>query len=399
MVKMRRRLSVGLVLCLLVSILLSSACKAKRPVGPTDKLLATIPDRFEEVSQETFSPGGKQVAYIVNARGKGFVVLNDKPGPEYDYVNELQFSRNEERFAYVAGIGKRFFAVIDGKQELWSEVMTSVVLSQDGRHAAYDVKQAGKQFVVVDDVIGPRFDFVLDLSFAPDGDVVYLAKNGGQIMDGQGWVLMMGKDELPLVEGHPFGPTISPDFQTIAYVTIRNDGAHVVVNNKLGRAYHQIGHPLFSPNGKLLAYSASEKEGIEFLVILKAKSISENGEAKEVFEEFYKGAEFDGIGDLFFSADGSRFAYHAGKKGKLIIVTGDREFTDFDEAFSPVFSGDGTRLVYIAKQTSKEFVVVGDQKGPALDVVRDPIFSEDGKTVLYGARQGKQLWRKVMEVK
>jgi Tol biopolymer transport system component len=410
-----RRTSVKPLSLLFVLILLFCGCKTVGKVVPSgfeERLLATIPEKFDNVSQETFSPDGKQVAYSVKAKNKEFVVLNDKPGPEYDAVYDLQFSHDGGHFAYVAEVGKKYFAVIDGKQGLGSDVLSSPVLSKDGRHVAYSVMQDGKEFVVVDDAIGPRLNFVLELGFAPDGDVIYLTNKGGDVMGDSGWVLMMGKDELPLV-GNPSSFAISPDFQSWAYTTTRNDGDYVVVvNNKAVRAYRRAGSPLFSPNGKLLAYAASDSVGTEFLVALKATSITENGETKDVFEESYKGPEFSeeplDIHYLFFSSDGSRFAYQAGKDGKFIFclfalnritVTGERELTDFDPTSLPVFNGDGTKFVYLAKKSGKEFVVVGDQKGPAFDVVQNPVFSEDGKTILYGARQGRQLWRKVMDAR
>jgi hypothetical protein len=38
------------------------------PPGFEERLLATIPDGFNDVSQETFSPAGKLVAYVVRAK-------------------------------------------------------------------------------------------------------------------------------------------------------------------------------------------------------------------------------------------------------------------------------------------------------------------------------------------
>src|SRR5260370_40171585 len=99
MVRTRIRVPVWL-LALLVLMPMFLGCENKHAVGFEDKLLATIPEQYENVSQETFSPDGKRAAYIIKGKDKGFVVLNDKPEPEYDYVNELQFSRDGGRFAY-----------------------------------------------------------------------------------------------------------------------------------------------------------------------------------------------------------------------------------------------------------------------------------------------------------
>lgn len=395
---MRIRIPIRL-LPLLVLMPVFLGCETKHAVGFEEKLLATIPEQYENVSQETFSLDGKRVAYIVKAKDKEFVVVDDKPGTEYDYVNDLQFSLNGKRFGYNAGIGKKYFGVIDGKQGLGSEIMTHFAFSQDGRKMAYAVKQDGKSFVIVDDQIGPQFDFVMEPKFDSAGHVFYLAKYGNNILDDHGWVAIMDQDVVLLIEGYPSDFTFSPDF-SFAYVVNKNDRTYMVVNKEISQAYYQVGPPVFSPDGKLLAFAASEKEGATFLVVVKTPPKEKTGgERSEPLEGLSKGPEFDAVSDdVFFRADGSLVAYTARKNGKWIIVADGKELADFDEVFSPILSADGATLAYVAQQSGKEFIVVRDRKGPALDYVRNPRFSDDGRSVGYGARQGKQLWWKVMNL-
>jgi len=363
-------------------------------------LIASITEDVQAVSQITYSPDGRRAAYIVKRDGKELVVLNDKAGPEYAYVNELQFSRDGSRFGYIAGEGKkessRYVAVIDGVQGLWSEVHPRLAFSRDGHHAAYDAKQNGKMFVVVDDQIGPRFDYIFDLNFAADSEIYYFAKNGGGVLDYDGWVLVLGKDQLPLGKGFPSEPTISENYEHIAYTLSRDEGTHLVIDNQVGKTYYQIKSPVFSSDGKSLAFVANFKEDADFLVIATIETSTDHSE-KPIVHETTRSPEYDAITDVILNSDGSKFAYRAIKNGKRIVVTSDRQIPDFDEVFSLLFSADGKKLAFVAGLNGKELVVLADQRGPAFDEIRDPVFSADGQALWYGARDGKQLWWKVMK--
>jgi len=56
-------------------------------------------------------------------------------------------------------------------------------------------------------------------------------------------------------------------------------------------------------------------------------------------------------------------------------------------------------MAYAAPRCGKWLIVVDDQPGPEFDEVAAPVFSPDGNQVTYGARKGRELWRKVFDVR
>ena len=91
-----------------------------------------------------FSPDGKRVDFGAKNGNKWFVVVDDKPGPEYDRIG-------------------------------------APVFSPDGEHAAYAAQKGDKWFVVIDGQPGPEYSGIAEgeLTYQPDGSLVYLASRSG----------------------------------------------------------------------------------------------------------------------------------------------------------------------------------------------------------------------------
>jgi Tol biopolymer transport system component len=68
---------------------------------------------FDSVDEPVFSPDGKAVAYRAKRRTKQFIVANDKEGPGFDWVSTPVFGPNGREVAYVTADGR----------ELWLKVM------------------------------------------------------------------------------------------------------------------------------------------------------------------------------------------------------------------------------------------------------------------------------------
>lgn len=92
--------------------------------------------------------------------------------------------------------------------------------------------------------------------------------------------------------------TFSHDGRKVAYVARKEDEDKnfVVLNNEEGKHYDRIsGCPVFSPDGKQLAYVAVNKEGEYFIVL--------NGQESKTYDEIY--------GKPVFSEDSKHIAYGA----------------------------------------------------------------------------------------
>jgi len=145
-----------------------------------------------------------------------------------------------------------------------------------------------------------------------------------------------------------------------------------------GKAYEDIAHPVFSPDGSALAYAVRGVGDSRFIV---------NEREGPKFEEV--------IPDTFvFSNDGKRHAYLARKAGSLVVVVdGVLQAEAGGEMVPwlqpPVFSADGSCVGYLegSRLRRKMRVVVNGKPGEIFDGV-DPQslrFSPDGRRFSYAA--------------
>ena len=154
-------------------------------------------------------------------------------------------------------------------------------------------------------------------------------------------------------------------------VFVRRDG-------RRGKAYEDISHPVFSPDGSALGYAVRGVGGSRFVI---------NDQEGPIFDEV--------LPDTFvFSHDGKRHAYLARKAGRLIaVVDGVMQAEAGGDLVPwlqpPVFSADGSRVGYLegSRLRKKTRVVVDGKPGEIFDGValQGPQFSSDGKRFSYAA--------------
>ena len=103
------------------------------------------------------------------------------------------------------------------------------------------------------------------------------------------------------------------------------------------------------------------------------------------------GPEFDGIGCLLFSDDGTHLAYtvRTGAKWRMVVDGKPGIELEWVDTRNALFSPDGKRLAYLAGANpyNKHFVVVDEQPGLTYETInqRTLCFSPDGKHVAYEA--------------
>ena len=154
-------------------------------------------------------------------------------------------------------------------------------------------------------------------------------------------------------------------------VFVRRDGQR-------GKAYADIAHPVFSPDGSALGYAARGVGGWRFII---------NDQEGPIFGEV--------LPDTFvFSNDGKRHAYLARKAGRLVaVVDGVVQAEAGGDLVPwlqpPVFSTDGSSVGYLegSRLRKKMRVVVNGKPGELFDWVglQGPQFSPDGRRFSYAA--------------
>jgi WD40 repeat protein len=286
-------------------------------------------------------------------------VVDGVEGPEYEGLSRPVFSPDGRRVAYEALRGGKFavgaakvgntrqMVVIDGVEGPPYEGVGSPVFSPDSRHIAYWAHTASgekRSHVVLDDSEGEKYDRVADPVFSPDSQrVAYVAWHGKQtfLVNGAQVTAAEAADDTSDV-------VFSPDGRRVAYIAKRGKRLFVIVDGVAGAAYDKIGLPVFSLDGRL-GYAA--RQGKKAFMVIEGAGPREQ-------------TPYVQLGDPLFSPDGRRVAYLAFDGKKELVVDNGIAGKPYDEVGRLVFSPDGQHLAFEARQGSKWHLVVGEVEGP-----------------------------------
>ncbi|MBU1181342.1 MAG: hypothetical protein KKF00_04105 [Proteobacteria bacterium] len=297
------------------------------------------PDTFRRPG---FSPDGRLLIYELGEKNKKRIVffldlskrkiikkrLYDDPG----IAGKFSFSSNFSRIVYEAGKEGKFFLVfqdfvLDEERTInVPDIMLgTIVLSPDGKKIAYVAAKEGKYFLVISPWKSPAqgkesgpYEAVVPAIFSPDSTIVaYHAMKKGK------WRSVVGGKEGNGYDGVGDATVFSPDGAKIAYPAMKgsggghkdrrmNDGKWFMVISRAGKptavkegpAYDMVVTPVFSPDGKYIAFRArtgTMEKAKRFIVIA-------NPETGKVIKE---GPACDEVWPPVFSADGKSAAYGA----------------------------------------------------------------------------------------
>lgn len=240
----------------------------------------------EGVLDTVFSPDSSHFAYGARQNGKARIVLDGKPGRDYDLIasDSLAFSPDSKSLVYRAERDGKRFLVVAGEEitPAGADNFGDPVFSPDSQRKAINVTRVGKELWLIDNHAGPEYDGVGLFLFSPDSHrTAYAGRRDGRwylVLDGVEsrayevigdcvrfspdsrhlWWLAKREGKYRLlcdpVEQEPeydwAGRTlaISPDSRHVAFVAGRgrvgtSDRGFIVVDGREGPAYDLI-HPV-----------------------------------------------------------------------------------------------------------------------------------------------------------
>ena len=338
-----------------------------------------------------------RVAYIATTGSKQIMVMDGQASPRYDNIwsGESVFDPTGTRTAYVTQTAKAWSVTVDGNEGPHFDfiAITSIVFSGDSQHTAY-VAQSGEKWVTVRNTIsGPPYDQIRaqSLAFSPNSaHLAYAAK------DGEDWTIVVDGKKV----GQPYDdidgiqPNYSLDGAQLAFGVRIGLQWGVVVDGTLGIPHTDLGHDTFrfSSDGQHFAYIAVQESAWFIVLDGKPGTFSYDRRPHENL-----GFTRLGIKGPVFSPDGKRLAYSVLQGTDKLGVVLDEQLGRPHWALaeeSLLFSADSSKLAYIAGSADAKWRVFVERKvtGQTYDgiEVQGVIFSADSEHVLFtGHRNGK----------
>lgn len=240
------------------------------------------------------------------------------------------------------------------------------------------------------------------LALSPDGRwLVYL---GGK--DGKLWLMPSGGGRavrLAEGEGSQSAPVFSPDGKQVAYVAGRGEKQDIAVVEidpegeawpmRLSRGDHFVFDPHWLPDGKRLVYVEHDNQRMPYVETRMVLVDTESGEAKILADGWHKNVHLQQPRP---SPDGRYLAYVSDESGWANIYLLDLEsgqsralYPQNAEQLEPGWSPDGTRLTYLVYEAGSLHLhlVTLDGQEQLLDgdeaVIAGVGWAKDGQRVAY----------------
>lgn len=297
--------------------------------------------------------------------------------------DQFIISEDGRHLAYIVREAGGAFMVLDGKESKRFQDISRIVFSPGCGRVAFKGVDQKEQRVVIAGKKEKAWERIGSIQFAPDGRVVYEAMKNGK------WVIVADRHESQPFDSPLDMPLIGEDSKNLAYVEMHTGirKSNLVVSSldmkqrSEGKSYDGITRIKGDKANSRLAYIVINK-GKQAVV---SATIPPSGKLQE--EE---GPAYDQILTLDISDDGAHLAYMARRDKTVLLVKDGTElpFAEHEMRSQTQIAKDGR--AFNAGMTKGQFFTVMDGKryGKAYDGIKDPVFSQDGSQFAFVARNG-----------
>jgi hypothetical protein len=263
---------------------------------------------YDRVGTPVFSNKDGHLGYTAKRNGTEFAVIDNKEGVAYDSVEAVIFSDNGQQYAYhVVNKGSEF-VVTNGREGKKYVFVHSLLVSGDGSKVVYGIETTNKNSegffhnVVVNDEVMSTYETVVESSLRLSNDNKHLAYEAEWhdeffvVLDGQN-----GKHYGDVVQSTII---FSPDSKRIAYAGENETRRRVNIDGVEGEGYDDIYSIMFTKNSRRVVYVAKQGNK-EFVVV-----------------DTVKGNEYDtilGQGGIVLDSS-KKLHYLAVRDGKVYLV-------------------------------------------------------------------------------
>ncbi len=317
--------------------------------------------RLGRMSAERFdgglavSPDGARVAVVQSSRTDQTLVVDGVSWKKrYARILGVWFSPDSRRVGCLAEDGGEQFVVLDNVEGPRHDRVAcrGPLFSPDSKHTAYEAERDGRRFMVVDGVEGPKYQRVSEFRFsARGGHHAYVGRR-----DRTDYRVVFDGAEDAQAHREAVGPLcFSPDGTRLAYAVAEARGEatvrRLVVHHRCGKkeypgsadgyAHVYADSIRFSPDGLRLAFLAARGPDLgEEVMVLDGVESRPHRHIARVYG---------------FSPDGKHFAYVADGK---VVRDGARDGKGCIGVWKLRFSPDGSRLVVAGVRNHRPVVVV-----------------------------------------
>ncbi len=311
--------------------------------------------RYDTVLTPIFSPDGKHLLYQAKDADKWYIIVDGAPnqGTPASYSPPL-FSSDSSSIAYVesaASIGDTRLIVTDllfHKQRGRISIGDEVLVINKNRTRIAAVEAVKNKFRVIDLMFdkpdlfreGPLYDVIEQLTLSDDGrSISYCALKGGSRL-----IKLDDREELLPAGRAPELPVIRPDKKGVGILLAENNRIslhHCFINGReKGKIYDEASTLTYGNDG---SYAYAARTGKNWFVVV-------NGN---------EGPAFDKVVEPLFSPDGKHVAYRARKDGKRFVVLADTlaktvaAHPPYEQVSRVKFTADGKSIAYGVKDGNR----------------------------------------------